>query len=112
MKGIDMRSAAIAMLLTILAAALVSEALGQRPSLSGQAPLGQRLGQQAPAQPGRYQVTGGTSANGRQGCLYVLDQSSGDLYCLDAPQIVGNNLPKWNVSYVGNVEQMVTQGRR
>jgi hypothetical protein len=98
MKGIDIRSAAVGALLTFLAAVLVSDALGQRPAL------------QAQGQPTRYQIAGGQSIAGTA-CLYVLDQTSGDLFCLDSPQATGKG-SNWNVGYSGNVGQLVARARR
>lgn len=84
-------------------------ALGQRPQQPRPPqPALQGLPQSSP---GRYQITSGVSFTGSAKCIYILDTSTGDMFCLDNPQISTGG-PRWAITYAGNVSQMIGNAQR
>ena len=83
--------------------------------------LGQRTQQRQPqpqalqalpqVSPGRYQITSGVSFTGSAKCIYILDTSTADMFCLDNPQVSAGG-PRWAITYAGNVAQMVSNAQR
>ncbi len=87
----------------------VNLALGQRPQpREPQQQARQGLSQSSP---GRYQITSGVSLTGSAKCLYILDTTTADMFCLDNPQISAAG-PRWAITYAGNVAQMVGNVQR